>query len=292
MIRNPGDYYHLRDVKRYDSLALLWQGAVKVRSATQTLGAVRRLARKTGETFASSPLIAETACRSQPSVERDLKRLVDNCWIIKLGRQRRRTPTYKVVGHLLNPDGDAHKFGILPRWAAKLLPTWAERAVFAAVVSRDALAEHIAGGEEIVTGDDAHGRLEYPGRELKLHTGLSLRSIASAKASLVARGLITIDGSTSYPDERGRLMTVADTLYLNPDFRVPAELVDRSAKVMGTPSKSDGRPTAKVMGTPGKSDGCSDSQSLSHPSKAITRSTASPPAAPQLGVYKAHGEVA
>lgn len=291
MVRKPGDYYQLRDVKRHDPLALLWQATSKLGPAAQTLGAVRRKARRSGTTFARVSLIARLACRSQRSVERDLDLLVKNRWLIDHGRQGRRTTTYEVVGNLLNGQGDLHKFGILPRWAATMLPTWAERVVFAAVVSRDALCEYIAGvdGEE---GEDVHGRLKYPGRELREHTGLSLRSIATAKASLVARGLIIIDSSVPYPDERGRLSTMADFIHMNPDFRVPAALVDRSANLAGTLCKSGGCPSANLAGTWCKSGGCSDSHLLSHPSKSIKRSTASPPAASPLGVYKAHGEVA
>lgn len=288
MLRNPAPYYQLRDIKRYDSLALLWQSAIKVGPATQTLGAIRRMARQTGKTFASSSRIAEMACRPQLSVERDLQKLVQNRWIIDHGRQGRRTTTYEVVDHLLNRDGDAHSFCILPRWAAKLLSTWAERAVFDAIVSRDALCEYMAGEE----GEDVHRRLEYPARQLRLHTGLSLRSIASAKAKLVAQGLMVIDPSHCYPDDRGRLLTIADTLHLNPDFRGPAGLVDRSAKAAETSGKSGGRPHANPTGSPCNSGGCSDSHLLSHPTGSSSTSSAESPSAPQLRVFYSREDVA
>jgi len=52
-----------------------------------------------------------------------------------------------------------------------------------------------------------------------------------AKARLVERGLITVDPAVWDRDFLGRCYTLPDTLYLNPDFQVPNELIHRSAKV-------------------------------------------------------------
>jgi hypothetical protein len=224
---NDGSFYPLRDVKRHDCLRLDREAMQKVNAASQTLAAVLRLAHRNGETFASATKIAEIACRPKRSVERDLTLLVKNNWLKCKGRERRRTPTYIVPKDLLNQK-DERRFSILPRWAAwKLESAWAERAVFAAIVSRDSLNEHIGDGE----AGENFGRLQYSARLISADTGVSLRSVVKAKAELVALGMVKIDAAELWQEHDGRLRMTPDTLMLNLDYEVPAYLVDRGAKV-------------------------------------------------------------
>ena len=44
------------------------------------------------------------------------------------------------------------------------------------------------------------------------------------------RGLLMVDPAAWCRDDYGRCRTMADTLYLNPDFQVPNELIHRSEK--------------------------------------------------------------
>lgn len=224
-----GDFEHylLSEVKRHDCLGLLREAMQKLGAASQTLAAVRRLALKNGETFASAAKIAEMACRPKRSVERDLEVLVRNKWLKRRGREKRRTPTYIVDADLMNGE-DARRFAILPRWAAhKLERSWAERAIFAAIISRDSLNDFIGDGE----AGENFGRLQYSARQLALDTGVSLRAVVTAKAELAALGLIQVDPAMLWHESDGRLRTIPDTLMLNLDYEVPAYLVDRSANL-------------------------------------------------------------
>ena len=204
--------------------------------AAQTFAAFRTFARNTGEAFASVGVLADKACLPQRTVKRHISKL-SACKLLKhKGRARRRTVTYSMDLRYLNANENA-KFAILPRWAASLLPTWAERAVFALVVSRDSLNDSITGG--LADGEDVYGRLQYSASTMAKDSGLSLRAIGHAKDKLVRRGLIKIDPAMYWQDKIGRIRTMADTLILNPDFRVPNELVHRCAKAApATYSKS------------------------------------------------------
>jgi len=218
----------LAEVKRHDPLGLPREVMQMVGPAAQTFGALRTFARNTGETFASIAAIAEKACLPKGTVKRHLTTLCEAKLIKHKGRQRRRTATYFVALAFLGGN-DGAKFAILPRWAATMLPTWAERAVFALVVSRDCLNEVITDGA--ADGDDVYNRLQYPVTTLAKDSGLAFRSISIAKAKLVKRGLLTIDPAAWWRDDHGRCRTMADTLYLKADFHVPGELIHRSAKV-------------------------------------------------------------
>lgn len=305
---NDGSFYTLREVKRHDPLALLRDAMVDVGAATQTLAAVRRLASKSGETFASVRVIADLACLQRRTVQRHLDELVDGGWLEYRSRQKRRTPTYKVPKVLLNSN-DAMKFGILPRWAAAMLPTWAERAVFALVVSRDALNEKLADETEI-EDVDMYGRLQYSLRLLAQDSGLSMSSVERGKAKLVERGLLTIDPVIHYRDELGRIHSTADTLMLSPDFEVCSSLVDRTLKMSHCPTKANPSDTLHrdpilshtlpqnvadpslnlSLATPSKCR-LQLSQLLNHSSKAITEATAEPQAA-SAGVFSSSQELA
>jgi DNA-binding MarR family transcriptional regulator len=278
----------LVEVKRHDSLGLLREAMQRVGPASQTLGAVRAMAAGSGETFASVPVIAERACLPIRTVERHLERLVQNNWLQRRGREKRRTPTYIVPNDLLNRS-DALKFAILPRWAARLLTTWAERAVFASIVSRDSLLEVIGDG----SGLDVHQRGDYSLHVLAQETGLSRQSICNAKLRLVQRDLIIIERAMCWRDHLGRCRTYADTLFLNPDFQVPEQLIDRrpkmadcaapgtlldssyrSLKLADTQSKNGGPVGPKMADTRSRNGGCSDTQVLDQLPNASVNATA------------------
>ena len=192
--------------------------------AAQTLAAMRRLAAKNGETFASIRVIADIACLPQRTVKRHLRSLVHFQWLECQGRRGRRTPTYVVPMRLINRTG-SQKFALLPRWAARMLNTWAERAVFACIISRDVLCTDVL-DDEVEDGGECFGRRVYTISVLEKDTGLSRPAIIEAKRKLVDRGLVTIDRAVNYRNELGRLRAIGDTLYLNLDFLVPVELLD------------------------------------------------------------------
>jgi DNA-binding transcriptional regulator YhcF (GntR family) len=171
----------LAEVKRFDVLGLLRGATPVLKQSTQTLAAMRRLCNKSGETFASVRVIAEEACLSTGTVRHHLRKLVRRGALELRKRQKRRTPTYVMQKDLLNQD-DQHKFLMLPRWAAKSGLTWAERAVLAAINSRDALNEYI--GDE--DGCDAYGRLAYSASALARDCGISRQSAITAKAQRAA----------------------------------------------------------------------------------------------------------
>ena len=223
----------LSEVKRHDVIALPREIMVKAKAAAQTFGAIRALAGRTGETFASVGVIAERACLPPATVKRHLESLVKKKLLKRKARHKRRTPTFRIDVWFLSAN-DKAKFAMLPRWAATMLPTWAERAVFALVVSRDCLIEMIR-RDQAAADDDVHGRLQYSAATLAKDSGLSVRAIGLAKEKLVRGGLLKIEPAKFDQDEQGRIRTAADTLTLNPDFPVPNDLLDcggnRSAKV-------------------------------------------------------------
>ena len=128
-----------------------------------------------------------------------------------------------------------------------MLPTWSERAVFGLIVSRDSLCRRIAEDGEL--GDDEddpysadeYGRREYSERILSKDSGLSDRAIRTAKQKLVDAGLIEIDPAYVGWRNRGRIRMIADTLYLNPQFKVPETLIfdeySTSTRVSHRPEK-------------------------------------------------------
>lgn len=299
---SDGEHYLLRDVKRHDCLTLYRAAMADVGRAAQTLAAVLRLASKTRETFASVRVIADLACLPRRTVQRHLDELVAGGWLMYQSRQRRRTPTYVVPKYIINAKNA--KFAVLPRWAASTLGTWAECAVYALVTSRDSLNEKLS-NETDVEDVDMFGRLQYPVRMIAQDSGLAERSIDAAKKKLVAAGLLKIDGAMIHTDELGRIKTVADTLMLNPDYEVPASLVDRPAKVahcrpakvahcatdakaLGTlhrpaetahtPRKNGARDPAKVALDPPQKWRLQLIEPLIQSSKGITNATAEPQA--------------
>ena len=247
----------LAEVKRHDPLFLYRDAMCDVGSAAQSLAAMCRLARKSGEVYATIEKIANLACLPTRTVERHLVKLCDHKWLQYRGRQRRRrTPTYSVPECLRGPNNNL-KFAMLPRWAAELMRNqpWSHRAIFACVVSHDSLID----AREL----DDHGRDAYTVRELCKHTGLYPQAVVGGKDWLSAERLVTIDRATTWRDRRGRCRTIGDALRLNPDFPVSRKLIDRVMKVadfrrengltkgdrtkIGMPSHRIGMPSHRMM---------------------------------------------
>jgi len=199
----------LGEVKNRDCLALLRTATQKVKARTQTLAALRRLAdRDTGHMFASIKTIAQIACLPERGVKRHLKYLVCFLWIKRRGRvKQRRTVSYMLPQHLLNRDS-AQKYSLLPRWSARMLPSWGERVIFSLIVSRDKLCERV--NEE---------RYEYSIKALSRDSGLGRHAVIEAKQKLLERRIITI--------YCGDAMS-ADELTLNLRFPVPKKYIDGS----------------------------------------------------------------
>lgn len=224
-MNNLADGIPLSEIKYADPLALLRMAMPRIKEASQTLAAVTALAYKKGETFAGVEVIAEKACLPTRTVERHLKKLVKYQWLDKRGRQGRRTPTYRVPDDLRNSDS-RHKFGLLPRWAATLLPTWAERAVFSLIVARHSLLE--TGTPRGGSLELNYGREHYSIAKLVEDSGLAKRSVITAKQSLVERELISIDSWYS---------PLGDEIFLNLDYCVPWHLIPAKRKQPTKPAK-------------------------------------------------------
>jgi hypothetical protein len=234
-MRNFTEHVPLSEVLSRDGLGLLREAMNGVGPAAQTLSAMRRLASIKGETFASIRIIADDACLKQRTVKHHLRKPVHFGWLECQGRRGRRTPTYSVPLGLINRSG-RRKFAILPRWAARLLPTWSERAVFACIISRDMLCTDVL-GDEVEDGGECYRRRIYTISALEKDTGLCRPAIVKAKRKLVERGLVTIDPAVNDRDELGRLHADGDTLLLNLDFPVPIELLARRDRSRRTPAR-------------------------------------------------------
>jgi hypothetical protein len=244
------DSIPLAEVKRADVIPLWRAAMLEIGPAAQTLGAIDRMTRHDNTTFASHRVIAALACLPVRTVRRHVKTLVQASWLLNGGRKGRRTKTLDLPDLRRNLK-HLQKWGMLPRWAALLLKkSWAERAVFALVVSRDRLYEKT---NDVVLK-------QYPVVTLAKESGLAFRSINLAKRNLIERGLITIERSRS-PDGHGRIRSGADVLLLNPGFRVPKSILDRCAELaanrsakMATVADVNGpdRPAEVAAGTPQK----------------------------------------
>lgn len=259
---------HLRDTfLQLPRLALQECGV-----AAQTLGALYLLCGDNRETFASRKVIAELACRPVRCVDRDLEKLIQHKWLIKRGRQRFSKNSHKVRRthtHMLSAKAEKNRKPYLqaPRWACQFLPTWSERVVFAAIVTRHLLIEHLA-------IEDNHGREAYSLEALAKDTGLSVRSVHEAKWKLAYRKYIFVDGEEKYRDDCGRVFTPADEVRVNTELklRIPTrepscksgnpskgkDTPHRPAKVATTPCKSGNTPYAKVATPPCKSGNRND----------------------------------
>src|SRR5262249_26341048 len=251
------EFVPLGEVKREDYLQLQRKAMVEVQGAAQTLAAFRVFCLNTCETFASIGAIAEQGCLKYRTVEGHIHKLLEAGYITSRGRIRRRTTTYAIKPSWVNRTG-GRLHAILPRWSARMLPTWAERATFALIVSLDSLVETIGDGDGC-----AYGRFAYSVATMAKHSGLSARAIDIAKAKLAARGLIIIDAAGFMQDtETGKVLSWADEIRLNEDFPVPVALLGprtkrptryptgntiRSADYVRTPRKKCERPRANYV---------------------------------------------
>jgi len=197
-------------------LMLPRQWITEMGPAMQTLGAMYRLTAKDGSTFAAVGTIARWAHVSPSAVKRHLKALRAAGLVTYHGRQLfpgsnyryRRTVTYKITKKAISDD---HKpYTTLPVWACKVLPTWAERSVLAAVVSRSSLIEYLE-----KTNGDASDRDHMSLGDLQSDTGLSRKSVSKALRDLQARRLVW----HGYPD--GEFPGATKGVILTVCYRLP-----------------------------------------------------------------------
>lgn len=177
----PGAEMTLGDGLFDDYLVLPRLAMNQVGAAAQTLGAVYRLTNN--NLFHQVERVAEVASLKPPTCRRHFTRLCQSGWMKKIGRQRRRTVTYKLTD---TAKIEKRPYGALPRWAAAALGSWSGRAVFSLMVSRHRLIDEQ--GIDMC-GDRSFFSIEHLMRD----TGLSRPSVVSAKQQLEARGLVYFD---------------------------------------------------------------------------------------------------
>lgn len=158
---------------------------------TMTLGALYKMAseQRGRQTFASVAAIAECGCVSVRSARRHLDGLRQAGYVRHLGRDHRRTVTFKLTPKAC--EALSGRFKMLPRPLAKYIgQSWAVRALAACAVSQRVLCESIeTNGEGMV----ANSRDAFSMREAERWTGLSRRSIIGARATLRTIGLTLED---------------------------------------------------------------------------------------------------
>jgi hypothetical protein len=219
------------DEVRRDFLPLPCAAMREAGSATQTLGALYRLAseQQCFSTFARLAIIKEMAClpgRNTRSVERHLERLRRLDWICLIGRQRRRTNTWLFDEKAVRQQ---KPYGILPRWAALAIADnglpWSCAAVFSIVAARHSLREALDGMD--ITEGAEHFQISLG--TLESRTGLARATIITAKESLQRTGLITVE---RFPDDprSADYLTINATLRLSPHCFPPSVLSRRKAK--------------------------------------------------------------
>lgn len=173
-------------------LAISRAAAVELGAAALTLAAIARIMEeaKSAECFATIDVIARRAGRSRRSVRTDIAALVDDGWLQNSGRQRskkrggrvRRTNTLRLTEKARVSANPYHRF---PEWATALLPRWADRVVFGAVVSTALLV--------VDKGLEGQGRERLTIDSLCNSTGLSRPTVIAAKRRLEDVGLLEID---------------------------------------------------------------------------------------------------
>lgn len=232
---------------------MLTRGAMKqCGSSSQTLAALFRFSGKSGECFASLNTIADMAVLSRRTVELHLKKLARKGAIVQKGKtmsdktkKLRLTKTYKIA--------DAAKlskeygFCPLPRWAAAMLPTWAERAVFAAVASRAQLIEAV----EMNGKGTAEDREAMSLRQIQRMTFLTRDSIAVAKDALVKRELIVVEQNATDDFNGMGHYRFADDIRLNGEIMVDINATKPASGNAATLRKSyrrGGRKLAPIHG--------------------------------------------
>jgi hypothetical protein len=215
---------HTEQIEQISLLASLEQRWIKlplacmqdVGPAAQTLGGLLRESKR--ETFSAVSAIAERALLPVVTVRRHLITLHNAGWIVNAGREKtrrgapRRTCTIRVTQKSLAAMGE---WGVLPWWACckprkgKSL-NWSESAILSVVMSRLMTLKATVCQQDAETEEDVIDAIENLGGENRFKfamesclrsgergltelTGLSRRSIIDAKASLVSRGIISIE---------------------------------------------------------------------------------------------------
>lgn len=172
-------------------------------SAAQTLGVIMRLATegRHHRTFASTGLVAKMSCVCERTAHEHMNCLTKKGWIESLGREPiypgcsaiRRTVTYRLTDKAIDLSDD-DKFAVLPRWAARALATFGQRAVYAEFVSRHLLVLSIEDG-------CAEDRYRVSISDLESVTGLSRRTVINARRDLLDTGAIVGSDGCIYLDE-------------------------------------------------------------------------------------------
>jgi hypothetical protein len=206
---------HLDD----DYLQLPRAALAEVGQAAQTLGALYWRSRESRETFYRRELLAETARLSLSSLDRHLEKLVEWKWIINRGRKRFSKHTHKVRRSntiMLTSKADSQRSPYLKLllWTCEFLPLWADRVVFAAIVSRHQMLEVLA-----IELD--HGREGYSVRSLARDCGLHVETVIAAKTRLADRGFILIDATEPSRRGSGQIISFPDDIHVNVDLELP-----------------------------------------------------------------------
>jgi hypothetical protein len=264
-------------------LMLSKEACAQVGQAAQTLAGLYLLVDdRRGETFASRAVIASRACRPESNLDRDLKKLELYEWIKNRGRKKWNPKIHKVrrTNTLMLTEKAYHcrkPFLRLPTWACPFCPTWGERVVFAAVVTRHLLLKAVG-------ADVNHGRESYPIKKLAEDTGLAENSVLEAKRRLMASSMIIVETGETYQDEHGRWRGFADEIWLNEDLLLPIPKPHRKSeegkkgldtlsapqKWRTTTLKSEEAPTAKVNTPHRKSEDRNDQDLLKPLLKSIS----------------------
>ncbi|QDV43419.1 hypothetical protein Enr13x_32750 [Stieleria neptunia] len=172
--------------------------------AALTLAAFYRIAGR-GKFFRTLSVIMKRTRFSDSSTKRHMKVLEDCGWIENFGRQRRRTPTRAITDRVL--DGANDWAMVLPEWVLDLDLKESELALISISFHR------VRGMSNSENGDlgawlciDASAEFTWSTKWVASLTGLSPKSIRSARASLVARGMIE---DSDQP--RGKIVVVPRT---------------------------------------------------------------------------------
>jgi predicted ArsR family transcriptional regulator len=205
-----------RSILDEDYLPLSRKAMQQVGEAAQTLGAMLYITHS--ETYISVPKLAEIACVGIRTCRRHLDKLVGGGWIVRgkrgqtLSGRPRRTPTYRITKQTL--DGKK-PYATLPRWAARMLPTWKERCVIALIVSRHMLIVRKTEDQHENAGIEE--RTRYSLRKLIEDSGLCRQSVIDAKRELTRRRLIMVEPS-DFTKGEGDVIGLNDEYQLDPSW--------------------------------------------------------------------------
>lgn len=206
--------------------------------AAQTLGATLRWITNK-ETYMSAHKMCKIARQPLTTFRRHMQQLDEAGFIKNLGRQKRRSPTIRILQKARTAAD--HEWGVLPSWAMCNTRTlvdqaagareggrmpWGSRAVLSIVLARlAAMRAEIERQEgQFLDGEELWGAVEHFGGEdkfkfslayLESQTGLRKAAIVDAKQWLNEWGILTWNSTTGRNGGYGR-----DCLYPSYEFRV------------------------------------------------------------------------